>query len=100
MKPSQLELHCIEDAERTADSGWLRGVRVAIDPSPTVDSRLPDDESILTCKCISTISVTRLKRAGRRSEMIVVDGPSGGAERLAAAHGARVVLRHPWNGGA
>ena len=29
MEPSQLELRSVEDVERTADSGWLHGVRVA-----------------------------------------------------------------------
>lgn len=44
MKPSQLELRSIEDVERTADSGWLHGVRVAaigLDPV-----RLPTARSL------------------------------------------------------
>ena len=72
MKPNQLELSCVKDMEGTVDSRWLRGMRV----------------------------ITRLKTAGGGSEMSVVDGPSHGAGWQAAAHGARVVLRDPWNGGA
>lgn len=97
VKPRQFELRCIEDVERTADSGWLLSVRGAIDLSPTVGSRLHDDEYIL--RCAVDDPGHRLKRAGRGLEMSVFDGPSNGAGRLAAAHGARSVL-HPWEGGA